>query len=151
MPELKDFEEGTVAVTANNDIVVVTGIKPSNPSNPILYTNGKTKYKGGPDFFKSIIGIAETEKLNEIEKPRVHAPQFAPEEIRDLKVGERIVIRNRRNLEVVVYDGFNPRRPKNALSVTLLNGRECKGPTGLFVRRATPEDIAKCNPDTGRL
>jgi len=149
MVELNELQVGTVAITVNDDIVVVTAIKPTNPSNPILYTNGKTEYKSGPGFFKTVIGTAEPEKIEKASKH--HAPMFAPEQIRFLEIGDHIVIHNRRHQEVVVYEGFNPRRPKNALNFKTLKGTNYRGPVTLFIRKATTEDVAKAHPTTGRL
>jgi len=147
MPEMSELEVGAVAVTHKNDIVVVVEHKPQNTKYPVIYTNGKTRYKAAPQDFKAVIGVAEPEKIVEPPKPsrNIHASWCAPEELRDVKPETRIVIRNRRNLEVVVYNGYNPRRPKNPLSITTLDGKECKGPAALFVRVATPEDVAKAD------
>ena len=137
----------------NDDIVVVEEIKTTRPSNPILYTNGKTRYKGGPESFKAIIGTAELEKVKEVrvEPAKALSSFFTSEELKGVEIGDHIVIRNRRHQEVVVYEGFSPRRPKNALNFRTLKGTDYKGPVTLFIRKATTEDVAKAHPTTGRL
>jgi hypothetical protein len=145
---LNDLTPGTVAITVRGDIAVVTEQKPRNSKNSVIYkikTTGST-YKGAPDFFTAVVGSVNLPDFLSACEPKTSrsnntdADWAVPEALRGLKIGDKIIIRNGLKTEEAEYLGFNPRRPKNGLSIGI-NGKQFKGSVGLFIRKAESTSV----------
>jgi len=131
---------GSVVITRNGAIGIVTDFRPQNTKYPVLYKTkaGTTTYKGSPNDFTAVIGNADATRLIEVaqkkaEAVNVMASSYGPDAIKGLSVGDTITIRANGKLSCVIYEGYNPRRPKNPLSFTM-NGRQYKGSLNLIVK-----------------
>lgn len=141
---IEELTPGTVAITLNGKIAVVTGHRPQNTKYPVLYKTGTgvTTYKGNGGDFRAVIGVADVDDfLAECEERPKERPSgfdndlLVPEPLKGLKVGDTIEIRGRRGVERAEYRGYNPRAPKNCVNLRM-RGKDYKGPLSIVVGKA---------------
>jgi hypothetical protein len=141
--ELKNLTPGTVAVTLNGQLAIVTGYKPTNVKYPILYKLklGTRGYKGNENDFRAILGVVDLSAFEALNGAGFRAPAptgapawcpDVPAQLKGVKVGDMITIRTRRGTEQAEYLGYKPNRPKNCVSLRM-NDREYKGPLSIVV------------------
>ena len=144
MVKREELEVGTIAISRDGRIAIVTEIKPNNTKYPIIYSF-KTEargYKGNEDDFTAILGIGDVDVWNEHKpapKPRVQGTDkdwAVPPELKGIKIGDEIKIRTRRGTETAIYQGYNSRRPKFPVSFTNSKGRDMKGTLSIIVGKA---------------
>jgi len=138
---IEELTPGTVAITRNGKIAIVTGYKPQNTKYPVIYKTGTgvTTYKGNAGDFRAIIGVAEVDDfLAECKERPSERPAgwdndlLVPEPLKGLKVGDTITIRSRKGTEQAEYRGYNPKAPKNCVNIRI-GGKDYKGPLGIVV------------------
>jgi hypothetical protein len=136
----KELVVGTVVITTKGEIAVITEHKTANLKYPYIYKKNVkgSSYKGSIDGFKCVVG--EVDVVDFAEACDTHlTPQNKnqlPEELRDFNIGDDIIILGSNGVEQVVeYRGYNPRRPKNCVSIRI-NGKEYKGPLSIVVGKA---------------
>jgi hypothetical protein len=139
--ELKDLTPGIVALDLRGKLCVVTEVRPGNRS-PIIYkmNAGHTTYKAPVDFFKAVVGSVDLVKFQTSiiarSDPAPDAPLadfFLPAELKGLKPGDPIKIKNRGKLDPAVYLGYNHRSPKNPVRIQM-NSKEYRCPLFSVVR-----------------
>jgi len=139
------LEIGTVVLTANGQVAIVTGYKARNKKYPIIYKTkvGATSYKGNDHDFLAILGKVDdvsplTKASEEARKEVVTGTDndiLVPKELKGIKIGDTILIRNRGKEQKATYMGYNRRRPKNCVSIKI-TGRDYKGPLSLVIGKA---------------
>jgi hypothetical protein len=138
---LSDLKPGKVAISVTGKIAVIVDYKATNKKYPIIYKVGisSTTYKGNADDFKAIIGDADLDKfkeqLTEDSPNRYDDDEVVPNELKGIKIGDSIRVRNGAKTIIAEYLGYNPNRPKNCVSIRV-NSREMKGPLSCVIGKA---------------
>jgi len=165
--EFKDIAPGMLLVDRRGKLCVVTAIDLHRPKNPVVYKSGsgRTAYIAPPEFFRASVGTVDLGKFEtamtvgtaDIRDALSDIPPFClPPELKGLKAGDMIKIRNRGRVEEAEYIGFNPTAPKNAVRIRM-NGREYRCPTACVVRDGIPakrsekEIMAEISADYAQL
>ena len=139
--DLSELTPGVVAVTRRGDIAIVVEHKPANVKYPVLYCiNAKGKrYKGATHEFTQVIGqvnVAEFLAACKTDPGHSHAGTdldfLVPPQLKGVKVGDTIRIQGRKGAENVEYRGYNPKCPKNCVSVRT-RGKDYKGPLSMLL------------------
>ena len=112
----------------------MTEVRSDRPAWPVIFAlkASGTAYKGRPDMFKAVVGSVDLEAFRGVQEAAREAvvadvPLFGcPENLKGLKVGDRINVTHGSKLVEAVYDGYDYRRPKYPVSYTI-NGRRRKG------------------------
>ena len=132
---LNELVPGTVAITINDDIAVITGHNLSRPKYPISYkVKASPKgYKGRPEDFRVIIGKVDVQAfLGACEAsavvPAMDWSPYMPEPLKSMNigVGDVISVRHGHGVVQAVFKGWNPGRPKYPITYDY-NGKSWKG------------------------
>lgn len=142
---LNDLVPGTLGILNDGKLAVITGVKLSRPTYPLVskMKAGETAYKGRPEDFKVVLGKIDLAALDAAAPAKI--PEFVPlsgiddpfrpMNLRDVKVGDNIIVRHGSKEILAVYKGYNRRRPQYPLSYEI-NGKSWKGSVDSFVRKA---------------
>jgi len=141
--ELKDLVPGAVVLSNDGKIAIVTDFKSSNTKYPVIYKfkTGTRGFKGDASDFRAILGKVDLTTFLDGDNATKKATTgydndaLVPAPLKGIKIGDMITIRSRRGTEEVEYLGYNPRRPKNCVSIRM-NGKEYKGPLNIVVGKA---------------
>jgi hypothetical protein len=145
MLTLNELTPGKLAIDGQGKLAVILEHKLNYPKNPVIYTAkaGGTKYKAPASWFKAIVGEVDLVAFNgaagDVPARRNNTTDsdlFVPEQLKGIKIGDKIKIRGRRGTEIVTYDGYNHRRPKYPVSFTTAKGRSMKGGLSIVVGKA---------------
>lgn len=140
--DMKDIAPGMLLVDGRGKLCVVTAIDMHRPKNPVVYKHGsgRTTYIGPPEFFRASVGTVDLGKFETamtVGTAPARDDSFQlfglPDELKGLKVGDMIKIRNRGRIEEAEFVGYNPNRPKNPVSIRI-GGREYKAPAHIVIR-----------------
>lgn len=132
-----ELTPGTIAITKNGKIVLITDVKSQNVKYPIIYTSkiDARGYKGNENDFQTILGQVSLSNFTDNKPDKVvgYDEDFiVPAELKGIKIGDTIMIRSRKGTEAVEYLGYNPRCPKNCVSIRM-KGKDYKGPLSIVV------------------
>ena len=144
MVHIDDLTPGTIALTIGGKIAIVTQLKPQNTKYPVIYKHkiGANGYKGNEHSFIAILGKVDIDTFrdNDNTEPRPRTGYdhdfMVPDQLKGIKIGDTITIRSRRGTQEAVYQGYNPKAPKNCVNITI-DGKDFKGPLAIVVGKAS--------------
>ena len=146
----KELTPGTIAVTRNGKLAVVTKINLNRPKYPVTYKTGvgHTSYKGSPSEFLVAIGTVDLAKFESAMAVKAEAtmetlPDYLfPDSLKGLKVGDPIKIRCRGEMVDAEFSGYNPKAPKNSV-LFRMGGRDYKCNPNIVVSAMASPPVQK--------
>ena len=145
--ELKDLEVGSVVVDIRGAIGIVTELKLSNPTYPVIFAvkASGSHYKARPDQFRAVIGKADINAFKGASDKPTERPVSSgtdlsflmPEPLRSmgLKIGDKIKVKQGFSVVDAIFNGYKASRPKYPISYEI-NGKRWKGAVSIIVSKA---------------
>jgi len=157
--ELKELVPGAVVVSiVGGKLAVVTAMNRGSAKYPVLYKmspEAKTTYKGGPADFVAVVGSVDLDKFNAAARkplfgssdpgvssapwvPRSSIENYmktVPAELMHVKKGDVVLVKHGASVREVVFEGYNPNRPKYPISYRIHTGGRYKAQLTAFVRK----------------
>jgi hypothetical protein len=127
--DASELKPGMVALTNNNDIVIITGFKAGK--YPIIFKKGDKSFCGAPSDFKDVVGMADLKKFEQV----IGASDFAPDSLKGVNVGDPIMVLQSGKPVPAIFRGYFPSRPQYPVAITM-NGKQYKIPARLVVQKA---------------